>query len=116
MDSNGLKIRYIKETTKILLDKYNGDIPETVEELMTLKGVGPKMAVLTVNVAWKKTIGIGVDVHVHRICNRLGWVNTKTPEKTREVSTIFHQYNSVLVFIFILPQGIRRVVTKGEME
>lgn len=78
------KAQYIKETTNTLLEKYNGDIPETVEEMIKLKGVGPKMAYLTANHAWKQTFGIGVDVHVHRISNRLGWVDTKNPEKTRE--------------------------------
>lgn len=52
---------------------------------MALPGVGPKMAHICMNVAWDKLSGIGVDTHVHRICNRLGWVKkaTKTPEETR---------------------------------
>jgi len=50
-----------------------------------LPGVGPKMAMLTMQEAWGSSVGIGVDVHVHRICNRLGWVkNTKTPEQSRK--------------------------------
>lgn len=77
------KAGYIKKTTQILKEKYDGDIPSTVEELVKLPGVGPKMAYLTMQVAWENSVGIGVDVHVHRICNRLGWVKTKTPEKTR---------------------------------
>lgn len=79
------KADYIKETTKLCAEKYNSDIPPTVEELVKLPGVGPKMAHITMNVAWGKMTGIGVDTHVHRICNRLGWVKkvTKLPEDTR---------------------------------
>ena len=55
------KASYIKRTAQILADKYNCDIPETVEELCKLPGVGQKMAVLTVNIGWQKTVGIGID-------------------------------------------------------
>ena len=79
------KADYIKDATKICAEKYNGDIPPTVEELVKLPGVGPKMAHITMNVAWGQVTGIGVDTHVHRISNRLGWVKkpTKVPEETR---------------------------------
>lgn len=50
---------------------------------MALPGVGPKMAHLTLQVAWRNVVGIGVDTHVHRISNRLGWVKSNTPEQTR---------------------------------
>ncbi len=78
------KTEYLKQIAIILKNKYNGDIPKTVEELMELPGVGPKMAYLCMKNAWGKIIGIGVDVHVHRISNRLGWVKTKKPEQTRK--------------------------------
>ncbi|KAI8981569.1 DNA glycosylase [Pilobolus umbonatus] len=78
------KASYIKQTAVILRDQYMGDIPDTAEDLVKLPGVGPKMAYLTLQVAWNKNMGIGVDVHVHRISNRLGWVKTNTPEETRE--------------------------------
>ncbi|KAI8886556.1 DNA glycosylase [Backusella circina FSU 941] len=77
------KAAYIKRTAEILRDQYNGDIPDTIEGLVSLPGVGPKMGYLTLQNAWNKNLGIGVDVHVHRIANRLGWVETKTPEETR---------------------------------
>ncbi|KAF5207492.1 Endonuclease iii-like protein [Thalictrum thalictroides] len=52
---------------------------------MLLPGIGPKMAHLVMNVAWENVQGICVDTHVHRICNRLKWVNsTSSPEGTRE--------------------------------
>ncbi|XP_032675221.1 endonuclease III-like protein 1 [Odontomachus brunneus] len=79
------KVDYIKRTSVILLDKYNGDIPKTIKELCDLPGVGPKMAHICMQIAWGEVSGIGVDTHVHRISNRLGWVRkeTKSPEKTR---------------------------------
>ncbi|KAI8968377.1 DNA glycosylase, partial [Mycotypha africana] len=77
------KASYLKRTAEILRDQYNGDIPDTLNGLTSLPGVGPKMAFLTLQVAWNKNDGIGVDVHVHRISNRLGWCKTKTPEETR---------------------------------
>ncbi|XP_022173633.1 endonuclease III-like protein 1 [Myzus persicae] len=79
------KVQYIKRTTRILKDTYNGDIPNTIKDLCQLPGVGPKMAHLCMSCAWNEVTGIGVDTHVHRISNRLGWVKktTKTPEKTR---------------------------------
>ncbi|KAG8433278.1 hypothetical protein GDO86_017531 [Hymenochirus boettgeri] len=79
------KVKFIKQTTKILHEKYGGDIPDNVADLVKLPGVGPKMAHLVMDIAWKNVSGIGVDTHVHRISNRLKWVKkeTKTPEETR---------------------------------
>eukprot|EP00026_Physarum_polycephalum_P012901 Phypoly_transcript_13249.p1 GENE.Phypoly_transcript_13249~~Phypoly_transcript_13249.p1 ORF type:complete len:336 (+),score=63.96 Phypoly_transcript_13249:42-1010(+) len=78
------KAVYLKKTAEILATKYKGDIPSTLEGLLDLPGVGPKMSYLTMQHAWDKCIGIGVDVHVHRISNRLGWVKTNKPEDTRK--------------------------------
>lgn len=75
--------RYIKKTAEILRDEWNGDIPDTIQGLTSLPGVGPKMAYLCMSVAWNRTEGIGVDVHVHRITNMWGWNKTKNPEETR---------------------------------
>lgn len=79
------KIVYIKKTCEILKRDYEGDIPPTVKEMCQLPGVGPKMAHLCMDIGWGKLTGIGVDTHVHRISNRLGWTRrpTKTPEETR---------------------------------
>jgi endonuclease-3 len=78
----------ILEASKICVNDYDGDIPSTIEDLLKFKGVGPKIAYLTFTIAWNKTLGICVDTHVHRIANRLGWVETadsksKATEKTR---------------------------------
>ncbi|KAF8835780.1 DNA glycosylase [Paxillus ammoniavirescens] len=79
------KTQYIKQTARRLQDDFESDVPKTVDELCSLPGVGPKMAFLALQVAWKLNLGIGVDVHVHRITNRLGWHErpTKNPEQTR---------------------------------
>jgi endonuclease-3 len=77
------KTKYIKATAQILQDRFAGDIPDTIEGLVSLPGVGPKMAYLTMSAAWGRDEGIGVDVHVHRITNLWGWHKTRNPEETR---------------------------------
>ncbi|KAJ3345977.1 hypothetical protein HDU91_007175 [Kappamyces sp. JEL0680] len=80
------KTVYLQKTAVILMEKYNGDIPPTLDEMLELPGFGPKMAYLCMQEAWGTSIGIGVDTHVHRICHRLGWVSSKAknPEDTRK--------------------------------
>lgn len=75
------KARHLKELPKVLREKFGGVLPKTVEELCELPGVGRKTANLTVAVGFDLP-AICVDVHVHRICNRLGLVKTKTPFET----------------------------------
>ncbi|KAI1808058.1 putative DNA repair protein NTG1 [Daldinia bambusicola] len=77
------KTKYIKQAAVILRDQWGGDIPDTIEGLVALPGVGPKMGYLCLSAAWDRTEGIGVDVHVHRITNLWGWHTTKNPEETR---------------------------------
>ncbi|EKG20326.1 hypothetical protein MPH_02340 [Macrophomina phaseolina MS6] len=77
------KTKYIKQTAELLRDRFDGDIPDTIEGLVSLPGVGPKMAYLCMSAAWGRDEGIGVDVHVHRITNLWGWHKTRTPEETR---------------------------------
>lgn len=71
----------IIEISKTLLDKYDGIVPDDVDELTKLKGVGRKTANLTVTLGYNK-LGICVDVHVHRITNRFGYVKSKEPDET----------------------------------
>ena len=81
------KVRFIKETTRLLLERHEGEVPRTMDALLELPGVGPKMAIILMRVAFDETVGISVDTHVHRICNQLGWAGaqgSKTPEKTRK--------------------------------
>jgi len=75
------KARHLKELPKVLKSRFGGVLPNTVEELCELPGVGRKTANLTVAVGFGLP-EICVDVHVHRICNRLGLVRTKTPFET----------------------------------
>lgn len=77
------KTKYLKQAAIICRDEWDGDIPDTIEGLVALPGVGPKMAHLCLPTAWGRVEGIGVDVHVHRITNLWGWHTTKTPEQTR---------------------------------
>lgn len=76
------KARHLKETARDILDRFGGVTPTTMEELLTLKGVGRKTANLVLIVAHESPDNICVDTHVHRIANRLGWVRTRTPEQT----------------------------------
>ncbi len=75
------KSKRIKEICKALLDDYGGVVPDEIDELLKLNGVGRKTANLVVTLGYGK-LGICVDTHVHRISNRLGLVKTKTPEQT----------------------------------
>ncbi|KAI9445762.1 DNA glycosylase [Lactarius psammicola] len=79
------KTQYIKQAAQRLRDEFDSDVPRTVDELCSLPGVGPKMAFLCLHAAWDINVGIGVDIHVHRITNRLKWhkTPTKKPEETR---------------------------------
>ncbi|PKY05147.1 hypothetical protein P168DRAFT_268151 [Aspergillus campestris IBT 28561] len=110
------KTKYIKATALILRDQHNSDIPSTPEGLMKLPGVGPKMAYLCMSAAWGKHLGIGVDVHVHRITNLWGWHKTKNPEETRMALESWlphdkwHEINKLLVGLgqtVCLPVGRR---------
>jgi endonuclease III len=78
------KAVFVKDTAKILLSKFGGRVPSTLEELITLPGVGRKTANLVMILAFKSRDSICVDIHVHRISNRLGWVRTRTPEETEQ--------------------------------
>jgi endonuclease-3 len=79
------KARRIQEISKTLLEKYNGSVPDTIEELLTLKGVGRKTANIVMVYGHKKHGYLPIDTHCHRIPNRLGWIKTKTPEETEQV-------------------------------
>ncbi len=77
------KSEQIREISRLLLARHGGKVPDTIEELLELPGVGRKTANLVVTLGFGKP-GICVDTHVHRISNRLGWVRTKHPHETEE--------------------------------
>jgi len=78
------KAKHVKATCRLLVEHYNGGVPATMEELLALPGVGRKTANLVLILSFKSVRNICVDTHVHRIANRLGWVNTRTPEQTEQ--------------------------------
>jgi len=75
------KAKQVREISKNICDEFHGKVPDTIEALVKLPGVGRKTANLVRAVGYKKH-GICVDIHVHRICNRLGYVTTKSPDAT----------------------------------
>ena len=76
------KARHIAQACRLLLSKFDGQVPTCMDELLLLPGVGRKTANLVLIVAYGSETNICVDTHVHRISNRLGWVKTKTPTGT----------------------------------
>src|SRR5262245_53916745 len=76
------KAVHVKETCRQIMTRFGGRVPSTMEELLTLPGVGRKTANLVLILAHSSQENICVDTHVHRIANRLGWVKTRTPEET----------------------------------
>lgn len=79
------KANYIKRATSILVESHDSRVPDTFEGLVSLPGVGPKMALIVLNAAFDKCVGVSIDTHLHRMLRQLGWVrkDTKTPEQTR---------------------------------
>jgi len=78
------KARHVKATCQMLVSQFGGRVPTTMEELLTLPGVGRKTANLVLILAYRSQHNICVDTHVHRISNRLGWVRTSTPDETEQ--------------------------------
>jgi endonuclease-3 len=78
------KARHVKATCRLLIGRFGGKVPATMEELLELPGVGRKTANLVLILGFKSRKNICVDTHVHRISNRLGWVRTSTPEETEQ--------------------------------
>ena len=76
-----VKSRLIKEVSRTIIEKYRNVVPDTLDELLTIKGVGRKTANIVITEGFGAP-GVAVDTHVHRISNRLGAVKTKTPNET----------------------------------
>jgi endonuclease-3 len=76
------KARHVKQACRQILDDFGGVVPHTMDELLTLAGVGRKTANLVLILSHASRDNICVDTHVHRISNRLGWVKTRTPDQT----------------------------------
>jgi len=96
------KAKTIREICRTLIENYAGRVPDEIDELLKLKGVGRKTANLVVTLGYRKP-GICVDTHVHRISNRWGYVRTKNPKETefalrqRLPKRYWIEYNDLLV-------------------
>lgn len=96
------KARNIHAICRALIDQFGGKVPDEIDQLLTLQGVGRKTANLVLTEGFGK-LGVCVDTHVHRISNRLGYVKTKTPEETEWMlreklpKEFWIEYNSLLV-------------------
>ncbi|HEX3644477.1 MAG TPA: endonuclease III [Vicinamibacterales bacterium] len=78
------KAAHLKATCRMLVEQFDGRVPATMEELLSLPGVGRKTANLVLILSFRSRTNICVDTHVHRISNRLGWVKTRSPEETEQ--------------------------------
>jgi endonuclease-3 len=78
------KAVHVKATCEQIMTRFGGRVPDTMEDLLTLPGVGRKTANLVLILAHRSANNICVDTHVHRISNRLGWVATRTPDETEQ--------------------------------
>lgn len=78
------KAKRIKEICKVLINYYGSKVPDSLEELLKLKGVGRKTAAITLVYGFGKVDCIPVDIHVHVLSNRLGWVKTKNADETMQ--------------------------------
>ncbi|KAG7380112.1 Endonuclease III-like protein 1 [Phytophthora pseudosyringae] len=78
------KAQHLKRVATVLSSQFHGDIPRSLDELLALPGIGPKIGRVIMLLAWGQVDGIVVDTHVHRLAQRLGWASTTTPEDTRK--------------------------------
>jgi endonuclease-3 len=78
------KARFVKATCEALIRRFGGEVPGTLDGLLSLPGVGRKTATLVLILGFRSRRHICVDTHVHRISNRLGWVRTRTPDQTEQ--------------------------------
>jgi endonuclease-3 len=100
------KAIHVKDTCQQIVARFQGRVPSTMDELLTLPGVGRKTANLVLILAHRSPDNICVDTHVHRIANRLGWVNTRTPEETeRALYRVAHRRWWPLINLYLVTWG-----------
>jgi len=107
------KAVFVRDAARMIVAKFGGRVPSTLDELITLPGVGRKTANLVMILAFKSDENICVDIHVHRIANRLGWVQTRTPEETEQAlyKTIDRQWWPVInLYLVTWGQNVCRPV------
>lgn len=100
------KAVHVRDTCEQIVTRYGGVVPDTMEELLTLPGVGRKTANLVLILAHRSPNNICVDTHVHRISNRLGWVATRTPEETeRALYRVTHRKWWPVINLYLVTWG-----------
>jgi endonuclease-3 len=96
------KARVLQSVSRELLERFNGKVPENKDDLLSIKGIGPKTANIVLAFAFGKSV-LPIDTHCHRVPNRIGWVKTKTPEQTeKELEKIlpkkyWNEFNAIFV-------------------
>ena len=107
------KAAHVKRTCRILVEQFSGGVPATMEQLLTLPGVGRKTANLVLILSFHSLKNICVDTHVHRISNRLGWVKTRTPAETERAlytSTSERWWSSINLYLVTWGQNVCRPI------
>ena len=107
------KARHVHECCSMLLSRFGGQVPSTLEELTSLPGVGRKTANLVLILAFRSRRNICVDTHVHRISNRLGWVSTRLPDETEQAlytATERRWWPSINLYLVTWGQNVCRPV------
>ncbi len=105
------KAATIHHVCRELIDRFNSRVPDDLDELLSIKGIGRKTANLVITLAYGKD-GICVDTHVHRISNRLGYVTTKSPDETEMAlrdklpRRYWIIYNTLLVSLAVKPANL----------
>ena len=96
------KAQSLKYVSRVLIDEFDSKVPDDKEKLLSIKGIGPKTANIVLAFAFGQAV-LPVDTHCHRIPNRLGWVKTKTPEKTEKAlekvlpKKFWNEFNGIFV-------------------
>jgi len=107
------KARHVKACCEMLVEEFGSRVPETLDELVTLPGVGRKTANLVMILGFRSLRNICVDTHVHRISNRLGWVQTRTPDETEQAlyeNTAARWWPYINLYLVVWGQNICRPV------
>lgn len=96
------KAKVLKHVSKEILKRFNGKVPDNREDLLSIKGIGPKTSNIVLSFVYGKQV-LPIDTHCHRIPNRLGWIKTKTPEQTEKAlekilpKKYWREFNSVII-------------------
>jgi endonuclease III len=107
------KAEHVKATAEIVATTHGGRVPDRLEDLVRLPGVGRKTATLVMILAFGSQQHICVDTHVHRISNRLGWVETRTPDETEQAlyrNTDARWWPSINLYLVTWGQNVCRPV------